>query len=97
VLDALGASWAPAVVPDGGWLVFAVRVTAMEPLGAFHARVSDRLVHLGESDGRLLPAPWEERRRSAREAGVTLAAGPWSALLGWARRLGVEPPAPLRG
>jgi LDH2 family malate/lactate/ureidoglycolate dehydrogenase len=93
-LDGLVAPWAAVLAPDGGWLVAAVAVTAMEPLSAFHERVADALDGLDESAGRLLPAAWEARRREAREHGVSVEPAAWRALVRWADRLGVEPPAP---
>jgi LDH2 family malate/lactate/ureidoglycolate dehydrogenase len=87
--------WLAPLAPEGGWLVAAVSVASMEPLTTFHRRVADALKGLGEEDGRLLPAPWEARRREARERGMAVAPPAWKALSRRAERLGVETPDPV--
>ncbi|HEX8200499.1 MAG TPA: Ldh family oxidoreductase [Isosphaeraceae bacterium] len=74
--------------------VVAVAVTALEALTTFHERLGATTKVLDEAHGRLLPGPWEERRREARERGVSLDAEALAGLRRWAERLGVEPPAP---
>ena len=84
----------PVLAPDDGWLVAAVSVTAMESLSTFHERVADTLHGLDEADGRLLPVPWEARRREAREHGrarPTPRPGRRSGLGRAARRRGPRP------
>ena len=93
-LTALAAPWS-ALVPEEGWLVVAVAVTAMEPLGTFHERVADAIRGLEESPGRLLPKPWDARRAEARRVGVPLDASTLASLRDRAERLGVEMPRPL--
>lgn len=97
IVEAMIAPWAAVLAPGDGWLVAAVSVTAMEPLAAFHARLADALRGLDEAGGRLLPGPWEARRRDARERGVAVPPAAWNGLARRAERFGVEPPAPLRG
>ena len=94
-LENLVAPWASVLAPDGGWLVAAVSVNAMESLSTFHLRVADALKGLDESAGRLLPAPWDQRRREVREHGVAVEPATWEILTSRAERLGVQPPAPL--
>jgi LDH2 family malate/lactate/ureidoglycolate dehydrogenase len=98
--DALGppasdpfAPWGP-LAPEGQVVVVAVVVTAMEPLATFHERLGVALTDLDEAPGRLLPGPWDDRRREARERGVTLEAAALADLLRRADRLGIEPPEP---
>ena len=87
------APWIAALAPEGGWLVAAIAVAALESLAAFHERVGATLEAVREWPGGLLPGPWEARRRIAREAGVPLAAEAMKPLTRWGDRLGVEPPA----
>ena len=75
------------VAPEGGWLVAAIAVAALEPLATFHERVGDVLQGQVETPGQLLPHPWEARRRDAREHGVAVAAAAWNVLKKWAERL----------
>ncbi len=93
-LNALVAPWANVLAPEGGWIVAAISVHALEPLSSFHERVADTLKGLDEKDGRLLPARWEAHRREVREHGLPVEPAVWEALLRWAQRLGIEPPAP---
>lgn len=92
-LTALVAPWS-ALVPEEGWLIVAVAVTAMEPLATFHERVADAIRGLDESPGRLLPGPWEARRAEARRLGVALDPSTFDTLRDRAGRLGVEMPRP---
>jgi len=80
------------LVPEGGWLVAALAIRALEPLGTFHERVGAALKALPESPGRLLPASLEARRRAARELGVPIAVAPMAELLGRAEGLAIPPP-----
>jgi LDH2 family malate/lactate/ureidoglycolate dehydrogenase len=82
------------LAPEGEILVVAAVVTALEPLATFHERIDVALTALGDGPGRLLPGPWEERRRAVREHGVPLDGAVMAALRPWAERLGLEPPAP---
>jgi len=93
-VDALIGPWAAALAPGRGWLVAAVSGTAMGPLSAFHAQVAGALQGVEDGGGRLLPGPWETRRREARERGVTVNEAAWTALATRAETLGVKPPAP---
>src|SRR5437588_414846 len=60
-LAAMAAPWA-VLAPEGGWLIVALAVAAMEPLATFHARLDAALAGQAEGPGRLLPAPWQRRR-----------------------------------
>jgi LDH2 family malate/lactate/ureidoglycolate dehydrogenase len=84
--------WIAALAPEGGWLVAALSVAALESISAFHERVGATLDAVRESPGGLLPGPWEARRRIAREVGIPLAAEAMKSLTQWGGRLGVEPP-----
>ncbi|MCA1686900.1 MAG: lactate dehydrogenase, partial [Planctomycetia bacterium] len=66
-----------------------------ESLSTFHAHVAEAMKGLSESAGRLLPGPWERRRREVREQGVPVASEVWGVLARRAENLGVTPPAPL--
>ncbi len=88
------ALWAAALAPEGGWLVAAIAVAALEPLATFHERVGDVLQGQVETPGQLLPHTWGSRRREAREHGVAVAAPTWNVLKSWAERLKVDIPEP---
>ncbi len=88
----LMAPWIAALAPEGGWLVAAIAVAALESLSSFHERVGATLDAVREWPNGLLPGPWEARRRIAREGGVPLAAEAIEPLTRWGDRLGVEPP-----
>ena len=88
----LAAPWAAALVPEGGWLVMATAVKALESLTALQERVGAGMKGLEPAPGRLLPASWEDARRAAREQGVAVAPAAWTRLKDWASRLGVAPP-----
>ncbi|MEO6810077.1 MAG: Ldh family oxidoreductase [Isosphaeraceae bacterium] len=77
------------LVPDGGWLVVALAVSALEPLVVFHERIDSVLRGEVESPGWLLPAPWTARRQAVREQGVPLSNEVLNALRRGAERLGV--------
>jgi hypothetical protein len=94
-LDSLAAPWAAVLAPDGGWLVAAISVNALGTLSTFHERVSDALHGLDESAGRLLPGPWEARRRGVREHGLAVSLSTWEPLARRAERFGVALPAAL--
>lgn len=82
------------LVPEGGWLVGAISVTAIEPLATLQERVGAAIGRDGDGPGRLAPAAWEAHRRAARERGVAVAPSAWKALAQWAGRFEVEPPVP---
>jgi len=94
-VDAIIGPWAGVLAPGDGYLVAALGVTAMEALSTFHERVADAIRGLDETAGRLLPGPWEARRVAAQEHGVAVDPAAWKALVGWADRSSVVPPAPL--
>lgn len=85
------APWA-LLAPEGGYLVAAVAIRALEPLGTFHERVLATIRALPESPGLLKPEEWEVRRRSARERGVAVGPRAMGELLERAERLGIPPP-----
>ncbi len=91
--------WAASevLVPEGGWLLMAVSVPALESLTAFDRRLAEVAGRLGEAPGRLLPETWEVRRREARSRGVTVGASAWKSLVEWARRFAIEVPAAIGG
>lgn len=90
----LWTPWATALVPEGGWLVAALSVPAIESLSSLHERVSSTMRATDEAPGRLLPAVWESRRRGARERGLSVTTAKLSRLHDWANRLGVPFPSP---
>ena len=92
--DALVAPWASVLTHEGGWLVAAISVTAMEPLATFHERVAEAIQSLDGSAGRLLPGSWDRHRREVREHGVAVEPAAWEALVRRAERQGIAPPAP---
>jgi LDH2 family malate/lactate/ureidoglycolate dehydrogenase len=94
LLDGLRLS-TEVLIPTGGWLVAAVSVAALEPLTAFHQRVTAAWSGLDESPGRLLPDAWDARRREARVRGIAIASPAWKSLNQWAQRLAVAVPGPL--
>ena len=91
--------WAASevLVPEGGWLLLAVSVPALESLAAFDRRLAEVAGGLGEAPGRLLPDAWEVRRREARSWGVAVGASAWKSLVEWAGRFDVEVPAAIDG
>ncbi|MDR3635051.1 MAG: Ldh family oxidoreductase [Isosphaeraceae bacterium] len=89
-------AWATALVPEGGWLVGAIAVAALEPLGTFHERIGEWLHRQPESAAALLPAAWEARRRAAREHGVDVRPAVWEGLAPWIERAHVARPATFR-
>jgi LDH2 family malate/lactate/ureidoglycolate dehydrogenase len=92
VVEALGP-WR-VLAPEGGWLVVAVAVGGAGALSAFRDRVAALLGGREEAPGLLLPGPWDDRRRRARERGIPLATGPFDALRRRAEPLGIPAPAP---
>ena len=92
--DNLVAPWASVLAPDGGWLVAAIAVHALEPLSTLHERVADAVKGLDEASGRLLPGPWERRRREVREHGVIVEPATREGLSRRAERLGIAFPEP---
>jgi LDH2 family malate/lactate/ureidoglycolate dehydrogenase len=95
VWEELAAPWA-VLVPEGGWLIVALAVTALEPLATFHERVQAALARLNPAPGRLLPGPWHAARSAARAQGIAIDSAAWAELVRWANRLGVTPPEQLR-
>jgi LDH2 family malate/lactate/ureidoglycolate dehydrogenase len=91
----LAGPWSRVLAPGPGCLVAALAVTAMEALTTFHERLADALRGLEEAGGRLLPAPWEARRRAAQQHGLGVDPAAWAALREWSARLAVAPPPPL--
>lgn len=87
--------WVSALIPEGGWLVVAASVPAVESLSSFHERLAEVVKGLDESDGRLLPAPWEARRLDVQSHGIPVDPQSWKALTAWAERFGVAPPEPM--
>lgn len=87
---------AELLVPEGGWLVAAAAVTAVESLSAFHERVAAgrrKLAAAGASG--LLPEEWEAHRRRARHQGIVVDPAAWKSLVHRANRLAVEVPSPI--
>jgi LDH2 family malate/lactate/ureidoglycolate dehydrogenase len=84
------------LIPEGDWLVVAVSVPAFEPLSSFHERLAEMARPLDESDGRLLPGPWDARRREAQAHGVPIKPPVWEALTAWARRFEVPLPCVIQ-
>jgi LDH2 family malate/lactate/ureidoglycolate dehydrogenase len=91
------APWLSAFSGEGGWVILALAVSAMEPLTSFHERVASTFTNTPEGAGVLSPGSWEARRREARERGVSLDGPSLDALKAWADRLGVSWPASLGG
>ena len=85
---------ADVLIPSGSWLVVAVSVAAVEPLATFQERVA-AWTGLAEFPGHLLPQDWDQHRREARADGIAIVPSAWKSLHAWARRLGIEVPAPL--
>jgi LDH2 family malate/lactate/ureidoglycolate dehydrogenase len=84
------------LVPEGGWLVAAVSINAMEPLSAFHDRVAagrERLAAAGRAG--LLPEEWEAHRRRAQQQGVMVDPAAWKSLVHRAHRLNIDVPRPI--
>ncbi len=82
-------------MPGDGWLVVAASVGVLQPLTAFHQRVASVSDGLDEVPGRLLPIPWDARRREALAHGIPVESPAWSSLKDWAQRLSVEIPGPI--
>ncbi|WZO99376.1 Ldh family oxidoreductase [Isosphaeraceae bacterium EP7] len=90
------APWIGALVPDGGWLVLALSVHAIEDLGALHGRVGGAGLS-SKAPGRLAPAAWEASRRLVRERGVVVEANALERLADLATRRGLALPERLSG
>jgi LDH2 family malate/lactate/ureidoglycolate dehydrogenase len=91
------APWTAAIVPEGGWLVAALSVTALEPLAAFQERVGRIATQAPGGPiaaASLSPRAWESSRREARERGIAVTDDAWTRLQAWADRLAVSMPAP---
>ena len=80
---------------EGGWVVLAVSVAAVEPVDAFHARVLAAVEALGEGEGRLMPAALDASRRAVDVSGVSVTASSWKGLRDWAKTLGLDTPKPV--
>ena len=78
-----------ALAPNGGWLIQAVAVAALEPLASLKLRVGQ--ASKAAADSSLRPDRLEAARREAGDSGVTLDARTRSALDAWAERLGIAP------
>jgi LDH2 family malate/lactate/ureidoglycolate dehydrogenase len=83
------------LIPDGGWLVAAVAVSAMESLTIWHDRLAAVAARMHAAPGRLLPEAWEARRRQVQQAGVVVEPAAWKSLAQWAQRFAVEVPDPI--
>ncbi len=85
------------LVPEGGWLVAAVSVDAMEPLSTFRDRVADARKRLADAagPGGLLPEDRELHRRRVQQQGVCVEPAAWKALVHRARRLAIDVPGPI--
>ncbi len=86
---------AEILLADGGWLVAAVSIPALEPLATYHERFVADGHEMAPAPGRLLPEAWESRRREARQKGVIVEPEAWKSIAHWARRLSVDVPDPL--
>src|SRR5262249_11504295 len=84
------------LAPEGGWLVAAAAIGALEALATFHERLAAARPGLDRLPGALLPDRWESSRRSARERGVPVPPGPFSALRRRAKEQGVPLPEPVK-
>jgi len=89
--------WSAAMAGADGWAIIALAVAAMDPLTTFHERAATSFAGAVEGEGRLLPSPWEGRRRQARERGVALDETASAGLRNWSDRLGVPWPPPVGG
>jgi len=82
--------WLTALVPEGDWLVLALRIDAIESLSTFLERVGVVMNFEEAAPGQLLPAICEARRRAVREQGISLSSATRGSLVDWASRLGIE-------
>lgn len=85
------APWAAALAGDGGWLVLALAIPALEGLGTFHERVAAVATTAAPGAGVLLPGPWDAHRRAARERGLPIPPEVRAELRRHAQRLDVAP------
>ncbi len=83
------------LIPEGGWLVAAVCISAMESLATWHDRLAAVAGRMSPAPGRLLPEAWESRRRQVHREGIALEAEAWKSLALWAHRFSVEVPRPM--
>jgi LDH2 family malate/lactate/ureidoglycolate dehydrogenase len=83
------------LIPDGGWLVAAVSVSAMDSPTTWHERLAAVAARMQAAPGRLLPEAWEARRRQVQQGGVVIEPAAWKSLAHWARRFSVEMPDPI--
>jgi hypothetical protein len=86
--------WVEALAPDGGWLLGAIAVSALEPLTTFHERVTAISKAVSRFDNHGLTDSGMECRRRAREHGVAIEPAAWKSLKAKAQLLGVEFPHP---
>jgi LDH2 family malate/lactate/ureidoglycolate dehydrogenase len=84
------------LIPDGGWHVAAISVSAMESLTSWHDRLAAVAARMHPAPGRLLPEAWESRRRQVHQDGVVVDAVAWKSLVQWAHRFSVEVPSLMR-
>jgi LDH2 family malate/lactate/ureidoglycolate dehydrogenase len=83
------------LLPEGGWLVAALSIPALESFAAFDERLAAVARGTSPAPGRLLPEVWEARRRECRQKGVVIDGEAWKSVVHWARRLAVDIPDPL--
>ncbi|WP_422926509.1 Ldh family oxidoreductase [Singulisphaera sp. PoT] len=82
--------WMAALVPDGDWMILALRVDSIEPLSSFVERVGAMMDFATPAVGQLIPSVSEDRRQMIREQGMTLSTSTRGSLVEWARRLKVD-------
>ena len=85
------------LVPEGGWVVAAISIPAMESFAAFDLRLAAVSSGMTAAPGRLSPDALEARRRQVRQKGIVVDPAVEKALNHWARRLSVDLPDPLTG
>lgn len=90
-------SGSEVLLPEGGWLLAAASVPALESLSSFDRRLAAVAGGLADAPGRLLPDIWEARRREARQKGVAIEPSAWKSLVDRAGRLAVDVPGPVSG
>src|SRR5262249_30556664 len=83
------------LVPEGGWLVAAVSIPALEAFSTFDERLASVAAGMTAAPGLLLPEAWEASRREGRRAGIAVEAAALQAIAHWPRRLSVDLPDPL--
>ncbi len=83
------------LAPEGNWLVQAVSVAAIESLTTLQERVAAGMAEVSpvEPEGLLRPVAWESHRQEVLDHGVPVTVEHWEALMVWAKRFDVDPPA----